>query len=192
VINEDRVRPGQGFPTHGHRDMEILSFVLAGALEHRDSLGSGSVIRPGDVQRMSAGTGVTHSEFNHSDSEEVHFLQVWIVPAANGVAPGYEQKSLPGGGHRDRLRLVASPDGRDGSVTIHQNATVWAATLGRRRQIDHPITTGRRAWLQVARGAITLNDRPLEAGDGAAIRHEPSLSILGREEESEILLFDLA
>ena len=191
VINEDRVRPGGGFATHGHRDMEILSFVFSGALEHKDSLGSGSVIRPGDVQRMTAGTGVTHSEFNPSSTEPVHLLQVWILPERGGLNPGYEQTTVPAQRRRDRLCVVASRDGRDGSVTIHQDATVYAALLSAGGRLTHPIVSGRRVWVQVAGGAITLNETRLAPGDGAAVVGETELALAGRE-ESEVLLFDLA
>jgi hypothetical protein len=186
VINEDRVLPGEGFPTHPHRDMEIITYVLEGALEHKDSLGTGSVIRPGEVQRMSAGTGIRHSEFNHSQSEPVHFLQIWILPDRQGVKPGYEQKRI---GLDGQLRLVASPDGRDGSVTIHQDARVYAARLNG-NEVTHTLAPGRRAWLQVARGAVKLNGTTLHAGDGAGIENEPTLRLVA-EGSAEVLLFDL-
>ena len=189
VINEDRVAPGQGFPTHGHRDMEIISYVLDGALEHRDSLGTGSVIRPGEVQRMTAGTGVTHSESNPSRREPVHFLQIWILPARRGLTPGYEQKVLDE--KRGALRTIASPDGREGSVTIHQDVALYAALLDEGTEVVHTPAPGRHAWVQVARGAVTLNGQPLAAGDGAAISDEPSLRLAGTA-PSEVLLFDLA
>jgi len=188
VINEDTVAPGRGFPTHGHRDMEILSYVLDGALEHRDSLGTGSVIRPGDVQRMSAGTGVRHSEFNASAAEPVHFLQIWLEPAVAGLAPGYEQKTF--GDTRDRLRLVASPDGADGSLTIHQDARVFAARLAPGVEVTHRLAPGRHAWVQVARGALALAGRRLAHGDGAAVSDEPALT-LRAERDAEALVFDL-
>ena len=191
VINEDRVRPGEGFPTHGHRDMEIVSYVLAGALEHRDSMGTGSVIRPGDVQRMSAGTGVLHSEYNHSRDETVHFLQIWILPEARGLEPGYEQKHFPDAAKRGRLCLLASRDGAEGSVTIHHDARIYAAVLGPGEEVGHRLGAGRHAWVQVARGAIELNGHLLRPGDGAAVSGEPTLAIIGRE-PAEILLFDLA
>jgi hypothetical protein len=190
VINEDRVAPGAGFPTHGHRDMEILSYVLEGALEHRDSLGTGSVIRPGDVQRMSAGTGVRHSEYNASKTEPVHFLQIWIEPSAAGIAPGYEQKSVPDADKRGRLRLIASPDGREGSVTIHQDTLVYASVLEPGDKVSYAPVSGRRVWLQVARGAVTLNGQRLGQGDGAAITDERALTIAAGE-RAEIILFDL-
>lgn len=191
VINEDRVQPGMGFPTHPHRDMEIISYVLEGSLEHRDSMGNGSVIRPGEVQRMSAGTGITHSEFNHSRNEVVHFLQIWILPSTHGVTPGYEQKEFPGDGKRGVLRLVASPDGRNGSVTIHQDAYLYAALLESGEEVVYPLPAGRHAWLQVARGRVQVNDMVLEQGDGAAVSTETRVTVSGLE-PSEILLFDLA
>jgi hypothetical protein len=186
VINEDRVAPGEGFPTHPHRDMEIITYVLEGALEHKDSLGTGSVIRPGEVQRMSAGTGIRHSEFNHSQSEPVHFLQIWILPDRQGVKPGYEQKRI---GLNGQLRLVASPDGSDGSVTIHQDARVYAARLNG-DEVAHTLEPGRRAWLQVARGTVKLNGTTLHAGDGASIENETTLR-LAADGSAEVLLFDL-
>jgi len=186
VINEDRVIPGEGFPTHPHRDMEILTYVLEGALEHQDSLGTGSVIRPGEVQRMSAGQGIRHSEFNHSKNEPVHFLQIWILPNVQGVQPSYEQKRIALDG---KLRLVASPDGRDGSVTIHQDARVYAARLNG-AEVSHALAPGRRAWLQVARGTARVNGTTLQAGDGAGIEGETALR-LAADGSAEVLLFDL-
>ncbi|MBI1845859.1 MAG: pirin family protein [Candidatus Rokubacteria bacterium] len=191
VINEDRVQGGQGFPRHGHRDMEIISYVLEGELRHHDSLGNGSVIRSGDVQRMSAGTGVLHSEANASPDTVVHFLQIWLLPGQAGLAPGYEQKTFSDADKRGRLRLVASPDGRDGSVMIHQNVELHAAILDPGRELVHKPAPGRHAWLQVARGAVTLNGARLDQGDGAAVSDEPSLAIVGVE-PAEVLLFDLA
>jgi len=191
VINEDRVAPGEGFPTHGHRDMEILSYVLEGGLAHQDSTGGGGVIRPGDVQRMSAGSGVSHSEFNASRSEPVHFLQIWIVPERRGIPPGYEQKHFAAEQRQGRLRLVASPDAADGSLTIHQDARVYSALLGRGETVSHPLTVGRHAWVQVARGQVRLGDVLLSAGDGAAISGEKAVTLAG-ESPSEVLLFDLA
>jgi len=191
VINEDRVQPGQGFPPHGHRDMEIVSYVLAGALEHKDSMGTGSVIRPGDVQRMSAGTGVRHSEYNHSKDEPVHFLQVWILPERQGLEPGYEQRHFSDADKRAGLRLIASREGTDGSVTIHADAKIYAAVVEPGQRLRHALAEHRHAWLQVARGAITLNDRPLVHGDGAAVSGEPALTIAGAE-RAEVLVFDLA
>jgi len=191
VINEDRVAPGQGFPTHAHRDMEIISYVLEGGLEHRDSLGTGSVIRPGDVQRMSAGTGVRHSEFNASPSEPVHFLQIWIEPATSGIAPGYEQKAFSDEDKRGRLRLVASPDGADGSVTIHQDARAYATRLAPGVEVVHRLAPGRHAWVQVARGALSLGGQRLGQGDGAAVSDESTLKLVGNK-DAEALVFDLA
>ena len=191
VINEDRVHPGRGFPTHPHRDMEIITYILSGALEHRDSMGTGSVIRPGDVQRMSAGTGVTHSEANPSPTEPVHLLQIWILPRERGIRPSYEQKAFGDEEKRARLRLVASADGQDGSVRIHQDASLHAALLAPGEEVTHRLAPGRSAWVQVARGAVTLNGQPLGQSDGAAISDEAELVIAGVE-PSEILLFDLA
>ncbi|MGH7895499.1 MAG: pirin family protein [Candidatus Binatia bacterium] len=190
VINEDRVQPSRGFPTHGHRDMEIITYVLAGALEHRDSLGTGSVIRPGDVQRMSAGTGVRHSEHNPSPTEALHLLQIWIEPRSSGIPPGYAQKTFTEAERRGRLCLVASPDGAEGSITIHQDAHVFVTVLGRGAEVKHALDAGRRAWVQVARGALTLNGVALVAGDGAAVSDEASL-VLGGREDAEALVFDL-
>lgn len=191
VINEDSVHPGRGFPTHGHRDMEIVTYVLEGALEHRDSLGTGSVIRPGDVQRMTAGTGVQHSEFNASKSEPVHLLQIWILPARARLTPGYEQKTIPAADKRGVLRLIASPDGSDGSVTIHQDVRLYASVLEAGEKVVQSLARGRFAWLQVARGAVTLNGHAFVHGDGAAVSDETSLA-LAATAPSEILLFDLA
>ena len=191
VINEDRVAAGQGFPTHSHRDMEIITYILSGALEHRDSMGSGSVIRPGDVQRMSAGSGVSHSELNPSHSESVHLLQVWILPRSRGLAPSYEEKSFSEDERRGRLRLVASEDGREGSVTIQQDARLYAAILDAGAPVGHTLGANRYAWLQVARGAVKLNEFDLQQGDGAAVSNETDLQIVAQE-TAEILLFDLA
>jgi len=190
VINEDRVAPGAGFPTHGHRDMEIVSYVLEGALEHKDSLGTGSVIRPGDVQRMSAGTGVRHSEFNASPSEPVHFLQIWILPKTAGIAPGYEQKHFAPADLIGRLRLIASPDGREGSVTIHQDARLYAAKLDGTMSVAHALAAGRRAYVHVARGSVVFNGTPLAAGDGARIEKETLLQF-DNGRAAEVLVFDL-
>ncbi len=190
VINEDRVKPESGFGTHSHRDMEILSYVLAGELGHKDSMGTGSVIRPGDVQRMSAGTGVTHSEWNHSKTEFVHFLQIWILPDRRGIEPGYEQKTLAPESMHNQLRLVASPDGRDGSVTVHQDTELHVARLDAGGEIAHPLGAGRHAWVQVARGAIDVNGTALAAGDGAAVSDEARIAIRAGE-AAEVLLFDL-
>ena len=191
VINEDFVHPGRGFPTHGHRDMEIITYVLEGGLAHKDSMGNGSIIRPGDVQRMSAGTGVRHSEANPSAEESVHLLQIWIMPDALNVEPGYEQKRFEDEEKRGRLRLVASPDGQDGSVSIHQDARLFATVLNAAQQVSYELKPERHAWVQVARGAIELNGQTLKQGDGAAISSERELTIEGTE-SAEILLFDLA
>jgi quercetin 2,3-dioxygenase len=191
VINEDRVAPGAGFDTHGHRDMEIVSYVLEGALEHKDSLGKGSVIRPGDVQRMSAGTGIRHSEINPSRTEPLHFLQIWLLPDEIGITPSYEQKTFAGVEKRGRLRLVASRDGRDGSVHIHQDAAIYASVLDRGGAVAHALSAGRKAWVQVTHGAIDLDGRELSAGDGAAVEHESSLNITAKADGIEFLLFDL-
>ncbi len=191
VINEDRVAPGRGFGTHGHRDMEIVSYVLDGAMEHKDSMGTGSVIRPGDVQRMSAGTGVMHSEQNASKTEPVHFLQIWIVPESRGIDPGYEQKAFSDEEKRGRLRLVASRDGRDGSVTIHQDAALWAGILGAGESARHALAAGRRSWVHVARGEVKVNGQVLSAGDAAAISDEEGVALEGTS-GGEVLLFDLA
>src|SRR5215813_3589134 len=172
VINEDRVQPGRGFGTHPHRDMEIISYVLEGVLEHKDSLGTGSVIAPGEVQRMSAGTGVTHSEFNPSQVEPVHFLQVWILPERTGLPPSYEQRAFPAAEKQGKLRLVASRDGRAGSVTVHQAVDLYTSVLAPGEAITHQLTPDHHAWVQVARGAILLNDTALAAGDGAAVSNE--------------------
>lgn len=191
VINEDRVQPGGGFGTHGHSDMEIISYVLDGALEHKDSIGTGSVIRPGDVQRMSAGSGIRHSEFNHSKREPVHFLQIWLLPERQGLAPSYEQKTFADGEKRGRLRLLASRGGRDGSLVIHQDADIYASLLDEGDQVQHSLRAGRKGWLQVARGAADVNGQTLRAGDGAAVEGEPELTITATANGTEILLFDL-
>ncbi len=191
VINEDRVAPGKGFGTHGHRDMEILTYILQGALEHKDSMGNGSVIRPGDVQRMSAGTGVTHSEFNASKAEPVHLLQIWILPERANLKPGYEQNTFTPEERSNRLRLVASGDPRDGAVRIHQDADVFASILDPGKEVRHALRAGRHAWVQVARGAVKLNGQALSAGDGAAVGGEDALRVAASA-PSEVLLFDLA
>ncbi len=191
VINEDRVAPGSGFPTHGHRDMEILSYVLSGALEHADSMGTGSVIRPGDVQVMSAGTGVRHSEYNHSDTDPVHFLQIWILPKRRGLKPRYEQREFKDEDKRDQLRLVASEDGREGSVTVHQDVDIYASLLSPGATVSHPRRSGRHLWLHVARGRVEVAGRTLEAGDAIATDDADALTITGQE-DAELLLFDLA
>jgi quercetin 2,3-dioxygenase len=190
VINDDRVIPGAGFGTHGHRDMEIVSYVLEGELAHRDSLGTGSVIRPGDVQRMSAGTGITHSEFNNSRTEPVHFLQIWILPDATGNAPGYEQKEFPRSERMNRFRLVADRHGTDGAVTICQDVRLYAADLEPDHALGHAFAAGRCGWLQVARGIVSLDGHALREGDGAAISAEPSIT-LTTPVGAELLLFDL-
>ena len=192
VINEDRVAPGRGFGTHSHRDMEILSYVLAGELAHQDSTGSSGVIRPGDVQRMSAGTGVSHSEFNGSRAELVHFLQIWILPERRGIAPGYEQKHFPEAERRGQLRLIASQGGRDGSVAIHQDADVRAALLGPGEEVSHHLASGRGAWLHVARGSLTAAGEALAAGDAAAFERAGAIEIAAGTDGAELLLFDLA
>jgi len=191
VINEDRVAPGKGFGTHSHRDMEIVSYVLEGALEHKDSLGTGSVIRPGDVQLMSAGTGVSHSEFNHSREAPVHFLQIWILPRSRGKAPGYEQRRFEPAERQDALRLIVSHDGREGSVTIHQDVAVYASLLAPGKTLTHEFTAGRQGWLQVARGVVQIGEATMRAGDGAAIQQTDRVEIAGVE-AAELLLFDLA
>lgn len=191
VINEDRVAPGGGFAPHAHANMEILSYVLEGALQHRDSLGTGSVIRPGDLQRMSAGSGITHSEFNASKDAPVHFLQIWIQPDRINIAPGYAQRQFPESQRRGVLRLLASPDGVDESLSIRQDARVYGALLAHGEQVEHALAAGRRAWLQVARGALYLNGHALAAGDGAGVSDETRL-LVQASEDSELLLFDLA
>jgi len=190
VINEDRVKPGQGFDTHGHRDMEIISYVLDGALEHKDSMGNGSVIQPGDVQRMSAGSGVRHSEFNASQTDPVHFLQIWVLPEQDGIEPGYEQKFFSEEDKRGRLRLIGSRDGRDGSVTIHQDADLYATVLSDGDTVRHDLPAGRKGWVQVARGSVCLNDSELGAGDGVAVEGPAVLALTGTA-DSEVLLFDM-
>jgi redox-sensitive bicupin YhaK (pirin superfamily) len=193
VVNEDRVAPGEGFPTHGHRDMEILSYVLEGALAHRDSTGGEGVLRPGEVQRMSAGTGVRHSEFNGSRTEPVHFLQIWILPDRPGHRPSYEQKLFPEAERNGKLRLVASPDAAEGSLTIHQDARVYATILGKGEAVRHALAPGRHAWVQVARGELTVNGRALRAGDGAALSGEDEIAVEGAGPSGgEALVFELA
>jgi redox-sensitive bicupin YhaK (pirin superfamily) len=190
VINEDRIAPGTGFGTHGHRDMEIVSYVLDGALAHKDNMGNGSVIRPGDVQRMSAGTGVMHSEFNHNAQAQAHFLQIWIEPDRRGIAPGYEERHFPMAEKRGVLRLVASPDGADGSVTIHQQARLYAGLFDGDETARLALAAGRRAYLHVARGSVSVNGRRLSAGDAAKFVDEPAVT-LEQGEQAEVLLFDL-
>src|SRR5271157_3728971 len=191
VINEDRVAPGGGFDTHGHQDMEIISYVLDGALEHRDSIGTGSVIRPGDVQVMSAGTGIRHSEFNHSKTEPVHFLQIWVLPDREGLAPRYDQKAFPQSEKRGRLRLVGSSDGRDGSIIIHQDVELYDALLARGEAVTRSLKAGRKTWVQIVRGGVDVNGKAAGAGDGVAIENEATLTITSSADGSEILLFDL-
>jgi hypothetical protein len=188
VINEDRVIPGGGFPTHAHRDMDIVTYVLSGALEHSDSLGNGTVIRPGEVQRMSAGTGITHSEFNPSREEPVHFLQIWIVPDQAGLPPSYEQKSIAT--PRNRLTPIAGPERGEGAVVLHRDARLLVARLDSGRSVDHALAAGRGAWLQVARGIVALNDTEMREGDGAAVEDEAGLTVAA-DTDAEILLFDL-
>ncbi len=192
VINDDRVQPGQGFGTHPHRDMEILSIVVAGALEHKDSLGTGSVIRPGEVQRMTAGTGVRHSEFNPSPDDEAHFLQIWIEPRQTGLPPSYEQRAFAFDEMRNRWRLVASPDGKDGSLTVHQDVALLRSQLTRGARIDYPVKPGRQAWIQVIEGAVEINGARLEEGDGAAVASDGEVVVTGAGDWSDVLLFDLA
>jgi redox-sensitive bicupin YhaK (pirin superfamily) len=190
VINEDRVKPAAGFQTHGHRDMEIISYVLEGALEHRDSLGTGSVIPPGDVQRMSAGTGIRHSEFNHSSTDSVHFLQIWILPEREGLAPGYEQKAFGNAGRRGRLQLVGSRTGRDGSVVIHQDVDLHVGLFDAAERDELVLRPGRIGWVQVARGSITVNGSVLDTGDGVALAEVDAISLRdGRD--AEVLVFDM-
>jgi redox-sensitive bicupin YhaK (pirin superfamily) len=191
VINEDFVAPGGGFPTHPHRDMEIITYILDGALEHRDSMGNGSVIRPGDVQRMSAGTGVLHSEFNPSRKDPVHLLQIWIEPSVKGIRPGYEQKHYPEQERRGRLRLIASPDGADGSVTIHQDARVYATLLADGEVVEHELAPGRKAYVHVATGSAVVNGEELQGGDAAKVTGEQHIAVQGRN-AAEVMLFDLA
>ena len=191
VINEDRIQPGTGFGTHGHRDMEIISYVLEGALAHKDNMGNGSAIVPGDVQRMSAGRGVMHSEFNHTQNGVTHFLQIWIEPNVTGIPPSYEQKHFDAASKRGRLRLVASPDGREGSVKIHQEAFLYAALLDGADRAAHKLQPGRRAYVHVARGKLTISGELLEAGDALKAVNVAEI-VLEKGEESEVLFFDLA
>ncbi len=191
VINDDRVAPGQGFGMHGHRDMEIVTYILDGVLAHRDSMGNGSVLRPGELQHMTAGTGVRHSEFNPSERDEVHLYQIWLLPDRNGLKPGYEQAAVSEEEKRGRLRLVASPDGAEGSLTIHQDARLYLAALAPGESVRHAIEPGRAAWLQVLRGSVSALGHDLAAGDGVAVTDESALSVRAAT-PSEILLFDLA
>jgi redox-sensitive bicupin YhaK (pirin superfamily) len=191
VLNDDRVTAGAGFPTHAHRDMEIVSYVLDGALEHRDSLGTGSIIRPGDVQRMTAGTGIRHSEFNASKTAPVRFLQIWILPERAGLAPGYEQKTFAPEASQGRLKLVAARDGRDGAVTLHQDTDLYVATLGEGVETRHPLRAGRFAWVQIARGELSVNGERLAEGDGAALGDVDTVTLVGSAAGSEALLFEM-
>ncbi|MEZ2240682.1 pirin family protein [Microcoleus sp.] len=191
VINEDVINGGKGFGTHGHTDMEIITYVLEGALEHKDSLGTGAVIKPGEVQRMSAGTGIQHSEFNHSPSDSVHLLQIWLLPDRNGLTPSYEQRDFPLAERQGRLRLVAARDARDGAVKIHQDVDLYAAVLDKDARVSHVLQSNRYAWVQVARGSVLLNGLALEQGDGAAVSDESEL-VIEATAEAEFLLFDLA
>jgi redox-sensitive bicupin YhaK (pirin superfamily) len=191
VINEDFVQGGRGFPRHGHRDMEIVTYILEGALEHRDSIGTGSVIRRGDVQRMSAGTGVTHSESNPLDDKPVHLLQIWILPGEQNLPPEYEEKAFSVEEKRNKMRLIVSPDGDEGSLRIHQDTNIYASLLDAGRDVVQPLGSNRHAWLQVAAGSVALNDVNLKQGDGAAVSTESSMKITATE-SAEILLFDLA
>lgn len=190
VINEDRIEGGGGFPTHGHRDMEIVTYVISGALEHKDTLGNATVIRPGEVQRMSAGTGIRHSEFNHFKDQPTHLLQIWITPEREGIAPGYEQKDFSHAFQSQALTLVASREGKDGSVRIHQDAKVYVGKLVAGKTLQLPVVAGRRAWMQVVRGEGTVNGNPVIAGDGVAVDHEDQLEFHSQS-DAEFLLFDL-
>jgi redox-sensitive bicupin YhaK (pirin superfamily) len=189
VINEDRVVPGEGFGTHGHRDMEIISIVLEGAIAHKDSIGTGAVLTPGEVQRMTAGTGVQHSEFNASSTEPLHFLQIWILPSERGLAPGYEQRRFDPAAREGKLQLVASPDKAEGSLQIHQDARLYLTRLAPGQVVHHALAPGRGAWVQVISGTVTLNGKELQAGDGASVEKEAALSLTG---SGEVLVFDLA
>lgn len=192
VINEDRVAPAQGFGMHPHRDMEIITYVLEGQLKHKDSMGNASIIKPGDGQRMSAGTGILHSEFNPSTGEPVHLLQIWIIPAKKGITPSYEQKEFPSVEKRGKLRVIASPTGEDGSVTINQDVKLYVAELLNNEQVEHSLEKGRHAWIQVAKGKIEVNGQKLKQGDGAAISEEDSVNVKSLDDLTEVLLFDLA
>ena len=192
VINDDRVAAGAGFPTHGHRDMEIISYVLEGGLEHKDSIGTGSVIRPGDVQRMSAGTGIQHSEYNASKTAPVHFLQIWILPEQRGQTPSYEQKNFTLDDKRGRLRLVGSRDGRDGSVVIHRDVDLYCTVLSTDESVAHPLKAGRIAWVQVAHGSVQVTGTLLNEGDGLAMADEAAITLIGQSNTAEVLLFDMA
>lgn len=192
VINEDKIAPGGGFPTHAHQDMEIVTYVLEGALEHKDSLGNGSTIRPGDLQRMSAGTGIRHSEYNASSQMPVHLLQIWLLPESHGIEPSYEQKHFAPETMQGQLKLIGSRDGRDRSITIHQDVSLYGAKLREGEAVEHALAPQRSAWIQVARGSIGLNGKTLQAGDGAAIAPASHLAIVGQSADTELLLFDLA
>ena len=192
VINEDRVKAGQGFGPHGHRDMEIITYVLDGALELRDSMGHGSVICPGDVQRISAGSGIAHSEFNASQTDSVHFLQIWIFPNTKGLQPNYEEKHFPLAQKQGQLRLVASGDGRNDSIKIHQDVDLYAAVLKEGDRLNYAVNSNRSLWLQVARGSVTINGKTVNSGDGIAITQEPKIALIATSNDTEILLFDLA
>lgn len=191
VINEDRVAPGTGFGTHGHRDMEIVSYVLDGELAHQDSMGNGAAIRPGEVQRMTAGTGVRHSEFNHAEGQSTHFLQIWLLPDQLGREPGYEQKAFPAEDKRGRLRLVASPDGREGSVTLHADASLRAGLFDGAETAELTLDPARKTWVHLARGSLSVNGQPLQAGDALGLSGEPRLVLSGGQ-GAEVLVFDLA
>ena len=192
VMNEDRVAPGQGFGMHGHRDMEIVTYVISGALDHRDSLGNGSVLKAGEFQRMTAGTGIRHSEFNPSQTEPLHLYQIWLLPEREGLTPGYEETNFADEERRGRLRLVASRDARDGSLTIHQDAELYLGALGVGEQVSHTLRPGRHAWVQVTRGGVELHGERLSAGDGAAVSGEEAVTVRGALEDAEVLVFDLA
>lgn len=191
VINEDRVAPGGGFPTHGHADMEIISVVLEGGLQHKDSIGTGSVIRPNEVQRMSAGSGIRHSEFNASQTEPVHFLQIWIMPDRQNIPPSYEQKAFPADQREDRLRLVASPDGAEGSLKIAQQASLYSTRLAPGKSLRHTLKAGRLGWVQVVSGQVTVNGQVLATSDGLGLRDEAEISLQAGDQAAELLLFDL-
>jgi len=191
VINEDWIAPGQGFGTHPHDNMEIITYVVEGALEHKDSLGTGSIIRPGDAQRMSAGTGIRHSEYNASEADQVHMLQIWIMPNQRDVAPGYEQKAFPAEEKQGKLRVIAAPDGRDGAVTIHADTNLYVSVLKQGEKVTHTLAPSRHAWLQVTKGSVELNGKKLAQGDGASASDEPNLEIQATA-DAEVLLFDLA
>lgn len=191
VINEDRVAPSAGFPTHPHQNMEIISYIVSGGLEHKDSLGTGSVIRPGELQRMSAGSGVRHSEYNHSDTDPVHFLQIWIVPEADGLKPSYEQKAFPDAERRDTLKLIGSRNGREGSVVIHQDVDLWASLLSADKRVSFAIKPGRKVWLQIVKGKLSVDGLSLAAGDGLGLLDAGKIDLVAQE-NSEFLLFDLA